>query len=78
MEICNFDIWYDLLLLILFTPMNQKTHNTMINKRFYEAPEAEILAIKFERNFCETETDVWTPGGAGSYNGDKENDLGSY
>ena len=50
----------------------------MVQKHFYEAPESELILVKFEGNFCATETDVWTPGGGGSYNGDKENDLGSY
>ena len=27
----------------------------MLKKQFYEAPEAEVILMKFERNFCETE-----------------------
>ena len=34
------------------------THSTMINKRNYESPEAELLEIKFERDFLETTYDV--------------------
>ena len=30
----------------------------MINKRNYESPEAELLEIKFERDFLETTYDV--------------------
>ena len=26
----------------------------MRKKQFYEAPEAEVLKVKFERNFCES------------------------
>ena len=26
----------------------------MLKKQFYEAPEAEILLVKFEENFCGT------------------------
>ena len=26
----------------------------MLKKQFYEAPEAEILLVKFEENFCES------------------------
>ena len=29
----------------------------MIKKSFYEAPEAELLLVKFEENFC------YSPGG---------------
>ena len=41
---------------------------TMVKKQLYEAPEAELLAVRFEENFL---TSPNTPGG---YNGD--NDLG--
>lgn len=27
----------------------------MLKKQFYEAPEAEVILMKFERNFCETD-----------------------
>ena len=47
----------------------------MNKKTFYEAPEAEILNVRFEGNFCATE---YTEGGGGVYNVDKQNDLGSY
>ena len=33
----------------------------MIKNKFYEAPEAELLEVKFEGNFCTT----GEPGGAG-------------
>ena len=33
----------------------------MNKKQFYSAPEAELLVIKFEGNFCQT----GDPGGAG-------------
>ena len=33
----------------------------MIKKSFYTAPEAELLVVNFEGNFCQT----GTPGGAG-------------
>ena len=26
----------------------------MLKKSFYEAPEAELLLVKFEENFCQT------------------------
>ena len=29
----------------------------MQKKQFYEAPEAEVLKVKFERNFCESPQD---------------------
>ena len=28
----------------------------MIKKQFYEAPEAELLVVKFEENFCTSPT----------------------
>lgn len=28
----------------------------MLKKQFYEAPEAEVILMKFERNFCESPT----------------------
>ena len=31
---------------------NKQNHKTMIKKSFYEAPEAELLLVKFEENFC--------------------------
>lgn len=40
----------------------------MMKKSFYEAPEAELLLVKFEGNFCTTGLD--SPGGLG------DNDLG--
>ena len=33
----------------------------MIKKSFYEAPEAELILVRFEENFCTT----GVPGGAG-------------
>ena len=50
----------------------------MVQKHFYEAPESELILVKFEGNFCTTETDDWTQGGAGYYNGDKQNAMGDY
>ena len=29
-----------------------KNHNIMKKKTFYEAPETELLVVKFEENFC--------------------------
>ena len=31
----------------------------MIQKHFYEAPEAETLLVKFEGNFCVTGDGTW-------------------
>ena len=31
---------------------NKQINNVMIKKSFYEAPEAELLLVKFEENFC--------------------------
>jgi hypothetical protein len=33
----------------------------MLKKSIYEAPEAELLVVRFEGNFCQT----FTPGAAG-------------
>ena len=30
---------------------NKQNHKTMIKKSFYEAPEAELLLVKFEESF---------------------------
>ena len=50
----------------------------MIKKHIYEAPEAEILVAKFERNFCQTGDGKWDnsirPGT--SWNGDAPVDYG--
>lgn len=40
--------------------------NTMVQKHFYEAPESELLLVKFEGNFCATGDGTWDgslPGG---------------
>ena len=34
-----------------------KTHKTMDKKHFYETPESELLQVRFERNFLETDPD---------------------
>ena len=47
----------------------------MHKKQFYEAPEAEMLMVRFEGNFCTT---GYTPGGGGSYGEGDENDNGEY
>ena len=47
----------------------------MNKKTFYEAPEAEILNVRFEGNFCATE---YTQGGGGEYKDEEINDLGTY
>ena len=31
---------------------NKQNHNVMLKKSFYETPEAELLLVKFEENFC--------------------------
>lgn len=41
----------------------------MIKKCMYEAPEAELLLVRFEGNFCGT-----TDGGFGDQNADPEDD----
>ena len=50
----------------------------MNKKTFYEAPEAEILAVKFEGNFCATGDGTWdgsiNPGT--SWNGDAPQNYG--
>lgn len=33
---------------------NKQNHKTMIKKSFYEAPESELLLVKFEESFCGT------------------------
>lgn len=38
----------------------------MQKKQFYEAPEAEVLKVKFERNFCESPLDQDTISANGS------------
>ena len=40
----------------------------MRKKQFYEAPEAEMLSVKFERNFCESPVE-----GNGSFGDTKAN-----
>lgn len=51
----------------------------MNKKLLYEAPEAEILVVKFEENFCASPVDAnYTLGGGGTYNPDRMNDNGSY
>lgn len=54
---------------------NFKLNNTMNKKTFYEAPEAELLNVRFEGNFCATE---YTQGGGGEYKDEEINDLGTY
>ena len=47
----------------------------MYKKLLYSAPEAELLVVKFEGNFCGT-NDFYTKGGGGSYGDDVLNDNG--
>ena len=47
----------------------------MNKKQFYSAPEAELLVIKFEGNFCQT-TPTPTPGAAGA--DEAYDDLGEF
>ena len=54
---------------------HKQNHNVMHKKQFYEAPEAEMLMVRFEGNFCTT---GYTPGGGGSYGEGDENDNGEY
>ena len=39
-------------MIVLLSPtmIINETHSTMINKLFYEAPDAELLEVKFEEN----------------------------
>ena len=46
----------------------------MIKKSFYEAPEAELLLVKFERNFCGTNDEKPNSSSSGY---DDENELGT-
>ena len=49
----------------------------MRKKQFYEAPDAELLVVKFEENFCGTTGD--NTGGIPSINeGDVNDDSGSW
>ena len=47
----------------------------MNKKQLYSAPEAELLVIKFEENFCQT---TYTLGGGGQYGDEDTNDNGEY
>ena len=38
-----------------------KNHNVMIKKLYYEAPDAELLEVKFEENFCGSDDGTQTP-----------------
>ena len=33
----------------------------MVKNKFYEAPEAELLVVKFEKNFCGSDDGTQTP-----------------
>ena len=39
----------------------KQNHHVMKRKNFYEAPETELILVRFEGNFCTT----GEPGGAG-------------
>ena len=48
----------------------------MNKKQLYSAPEAELLVVKFEGNFCQT--NEYTQGGGGQYGDEDTNDNGEY
>ena len=48
----------------------------MRKKQFYEAPDAELLVVKFEENIMSP--NGFTQGGGGSYGEGEENDNGDY
>ena len=60
----------------------------MQKKQFYEAPEAEALSVKFEKNFCDTDgnglgdgnevTPFGTPSRTRSNPNDYSNDYRTY
>lgn len=49
----------------------------MIKKSFYEAPDAELLLVRFERAIL-SNPDGYHQGGGGSYGDDDTNDNGDY
>ena len=47
----------------------------MRKKLLYSAPEAELLVVRFEENFCQT---GYTQGGGGQYGEEDTNDNDEY
>ena len=58
---------------------NKQNHKTMMKKSFYEAPEAELLLVKFEENFLNSPGDGFggngQPGGSTPYAPGDETDV---
>ncbi len=48
----------------------------MIKKTYFEAPSAELIVVRFEENFCGTDT--YNQGGGGQYGDDEINQNDGY
>ena len=48
----------------------------MKKKTYYETPEAELIVVRFDGNFCATE--IFNQGGGGQYGDDDINENDPY